>query len=334
MKALVTGGAGFLGRYIVERLVARGDQVSIFCRGTYPDLEQMGVKIIRGDIKDPDAIAGACQGQDVVFHVASKIDMWGKKQDYYDTNVTGTRNVVDACLKHHVPKLIYTSTASVVFNGASLENVDESTPVAEKHNSYYPATKAIAEKMVLEANGKNGLAVTVLRPHLIWGPRDPSLLPRLIAKAKINHLPIVGDGKNKLDITYVENVADAHLLAADSPKAAGQVYFITQSEPVVPWDFLQKIFPRINIPPIKRKVSFKLAYNAGAVLEVVYRLFHIYNKEPLVSRFLASELAKSHYFNNDKAKRDLGYVPKVSLAEGVERLIKQMAQDNQGVAQN
>ena len=322
MKVLVTGGGGFLGRYIVEKLLERGDNVSIFCRGFYPDLEEMGVKIIRGNLKDRDVVIDAIKGHEIVFHVASKIDMYGKYEDFYDINVVGTQNVVDGCIKGGIFKLIYTSTASVVFNGRNLKGVDESVPYSDKFLAPYPKTKMLAEQIVIKANGINGLKTTILRPHLIWGPRDPSLAPRLIAVAKKGRLPIIGHGDNKLDITYVENVADAHILAADSPKSAGQVYFISQGEPVVPWDFLNKVFSRMDIPQIKRKIPYKFAYIGGAILEFLFKVFRVRNKQPLITRFLASELSKSHYFDISKAERELGYEPKVSLEEGIDRYLE------------
>jgi len=321
MKALVTGGGGFLGRYIVEKLLEKGEEVSIFCRGEYPELERLGVKVIRGDLRDREGVKDAIKGQELVFHVASKIDMFGRYEDFYDINVAGTQNVVDGCIKWNVIKLIYTSTASVVFNGKDMKGVDESTPYPNKYLSPYPKTKMLAEQIVLNANGCNSLKTTILRPHLICGPRDPSLAPRLIKLARKGKLPIIGKGKNKLDITYVENVADAHILASESPKSAGQVYFISQGKPVVPWDLLQKLFSQLDIPPIKRKIPYKLAYAGGAILEFFFKLIRIRKKEPLITRFLASELAKSHYFDISKARKELGYEPRIGLEEGLEQYV-------------
>ncbi|MHA1147127.1 MAG: NAD-dependent epimerase/dehydratase family protein [Promethearchaeota archaeon] len=328
MKVLVTGGGGFLGRYIVEKLLERGDEVSIFCRGFYPELEEMGVKLIRGDIQDRFVVKDAIKGHQIVFHVASKIDMFGKYKDFYDINVTGTQNVVDGCIKWGIFKLIYTSSASVVFNGIDLKGENESLPYPDKYLAPYPKTKMLAEKIVLNANGINGLKTTILRPHLICGPRDPSLAPRLIRVARKGRLPIIGNGDNKLDITYVENVADAHILAAESSKSAGQIYFISQGEPVVPWELLQNLFSQLNIPPIKRKIPYKLAYAAGSILEIFFKLFRIRKKEPLITRFLASELSKSHYFDISKARRELGYNPRVSLEEGLKRYVDYYLQNN------
>ncbi len=322
MKVLVTGGGGFLGRYIVERLLERGDEVSIFCRGAYPEIEKLGVEVIRGNLKNRKQVINAIKGNKIVFHVASKIDMFGKYKDFYEINVRGTKNVIDGCIQGNVSKLIYTSSASVVFDCEDLEGVDESTPYPEKYLAPYPKTKKLAEQLIMKANGIKGLETTILRPHLIWGPRDPSLAPRLIEIGKEGRLPLIGPGDNKVDLTYVENVADAHILAAESSKAAGQIYFIGQDEPVVPWEFLQELFSRLGIPPITLRLPYKLVYLGGALIEILFKFFGIKNREPLLTRFLASELAKSHYFDISKARKELGYEPKVSLQEGLNEYVK------------
>lgn len=318
MKALVTGGGGFLGRYIVERLVQRGDEVSIFCRGAYPEIEQMGVAVIRGDLRDENSVGEACQGMEMVFHVASMIDMWGKASDFRAVNIDGTRNVLDACQKAGVSRLIHTSTASVVFSSKDMENVDESVPYSKKFLSAYPASKAVADRMVLEANGEKGVTTTAMRPHLIWGPRDPSLLPKITEAAKAGKLPIIGSGKSKVDLTYVDNVADAHILAAESPRVGGQAYFIGQEEPVVLWEFLNELFRRQDLPQVTRKVPYPLMYALAGFLEGMAK---ITGKAPLITRFLAAEFAKSHYFSSAKAKEELGYQPSVSMKEGMDRYI-------------
>lgn len=329
MKALVTGGGGFLGRYIVERLVDRGDEVSIFSRGAYPEIEQMGVQVIRGDLRDENAVSEACRDQEMVFHVAGKIATGGKRKDFIEINVDGTRNIINACQKHGVSKLIYTSTASVVFDRTDVENGDESFPYPKKFLSYYPAAKATAEKMVLAENGKKGLTTTILRPHLIWGPRDPSLLPTLMERGRMGKLPIFGKGKNKVDLTYVDNVADAHILAADSPKAAGQVYFIGQGEPVGVWDFLEELFRRVGVPPIEKRVPYPLGYVVISFLEVIHKA--VTGEEPILNRLIVSELAKSHYFDISKARNELGYEPKISMKEGMDRYVEYLLSEQEKI---
>ena len=215
MKALVTGAGGFLGLYIVERLVARGDQVRAFCRGAYRRLEQLGVETVRGDVRRRGDLIAACRGVDVVFHTAAIAGIGGRWQDFYQTNVVGTRNVIEGCRQQGVGRLIYTSSPSVTFDAADQTGVDERAPYAQRFLAHYPRSKAIAEREVLAADGR-GLLCCAIRPHLIWGPRDRHLIPRLLARAKAGRLRRVGAGKNLIDMTYVENAADAHLLAADA----------------------------------------------------------------------------------------------------------------------
>ena len=324
MKALVTGGGGFLGRYIVEKLIARGDSVRVLGRSNYPELDKLGAETVRADLRNADAVSRACAKIDTVFHVAALPAVWGRWRDFYGINVEGTKNVLAGCKARGVPRLVYTGTPSVVFDRSDLCNIDESYPYPKSYNCYYPETKAIAERIVIAANAKDGLVTTSLRPHLVWGPRDNHLIPKVLQRARARQLFIVGDGSNKVDITYVENAADAHLQAADhlregSP-VAGQVYFISQGEPVVLWDFINQILERLGIPRVTKSISYGAARSIGAVLEMVHALFCLH-AEPRMTRFLAAQLAKSHYFDISKAKRDFGYSPRITTAQGLERLV-------------
>ena len=323
MRAMVTGGGGFLGRHIVEQLLARGDEVAIFARGSYPELGQLGARLFRGDLQDEETVVRACAGIDAVFHVAAKADVWGSWESFYGPNVIGTRNVIEACRRQGVSKLIYTSTPSVIANGKAREGADESLPYPEKFESYYPQTKAMAEKMVREANAPDLLTVS-LRPHLIWGPRDTQLLAQLFARARSGRLIMVGDGSNLVDVTYIYDAARAHLLAADALEpgsaVAGSVYFISQGQPVNAWEWVNNFLVQLDMPPIKRKIPLSLARAIGAVLETTYRTLRL-KGEPRVTRFLASEMALSHYYDISRAKRDFGYVPQVSLEDGIRKTV-------------
>lgn len=330
MKALVTGGGGFLGGYIVEKLVGRGDSVRVLARGRYPELESLGVETVQTDLRDQSAVVKACEKVDVVFHVAALPAIWGKWKDFYGINVQGTKNVLAGCRAHGVSRLVYTSTPSVVFDQSDLCNVDEAYPYPGRYNCHYPATKAMAERIIIDANGQEGLLTTSLRPHLVWGPRDKHLIPKILQRAKARQLHIVGDGLNKVDITYVENAAEAHLLAADHLKVdspvAGQAYFISQGEPVVLWDFINQLLERLGIPQISKAVSYRAAKSIGALLELVYTVLSL-NGEPRMTRFLASQLARSHYFDISRARRDFGYSPRITTSEGLERLVDYMRQE-------
>jgi nucleoside-diphosphate-sugar epimerase len=325
MKALVTGGGGFLGRHIVAKLLARGDSVRVLGRQAYSDLEARGVETIRADLQNATAVAQACHGMDTVFHAGAQTAYWGAWRSFYGTNVVGTRNVLEGCRKGAVRKLIYTSTPSVVWARGGLEGMDESVPYPDRYTCPYPATKAIAERLVLEANGVGGLLTVSLRPNLIFGPGDPHLFPRIIARARQGQLFQVGEGRNRVDVVYVENAADAHLLAAEkmgpgSP-VNGQAYFISQGIPVVLWTWIDGILERLGLPRVNRKLSHGMARAVGAAMEVAYTLLPLQG-EPRMTRFLADLLATSHYFDISKARKDLGYEPRISTEDGLDRTIK------------
>jgi nucleoside-diphosphate-sugar epimerase len=324
MKALVTGGGGFLGRYIVEQLLARGDQVTVFTRGAYPELADAGALVVRGDLQDTQAVRAACEGIEVVYHVASKTGYWGTRESFYGANVAGTQNVIAACQTQGVPKLVYTSTPSVVFDNRPHEGCDESLPYAGHYESFYAETKAIAERMVRDANDMDGLLTVSLRPHLIFGPRDPHIIPRVIARAGKGFVPQIGDGTNVIDLTYVEDAARAHLLAADAlapgSPAAGSVYFITQGDPVKAWEWLNTLLVSLGYRPVRGKVSLSAALVACTFLEFIYRVLPL-KGEPPISRLVANELAMSHYYDISRAKRDLGYHPQLGTYEALQRTV-------------
>jgi nucleoside-diphosphate-sugar epimerase len=323
MKALVTGGGGFLGSRIVQMLQARGDEVVALGRSRYPHHERAGIRTIRADLRDANAIRESCRGVDVVFHAGALPAIWGRRKTFRDINVTGTEHVIAGCRAGGVRKLVFTSSPSVVFGRRELCGVDESQPYPDQYLAEYPKTKALAERMVLEANGPS-LATVALRPHLIWGPGDPHLFPRIIVRARNGKLVQVGSGDNLVDVTYIDNAAEAHLLAADALRpgapCAGRAYFISQGEPVRLWAWLNEILTAVGAPAVDRSISVKTAYRIGAVLEFVYRLVGA-SSEPRLTRFLATQLADSHYFNIGAARRDLGYEPRVSTSEGVIRLL-------------
>ena len=323
MRALVTGGGGFLGLYIVEQLVARGDDVYVFCRHQHHALDALAVDWHQGDVRDAMAVDRACEGMDAVFHVAAVPGIWGPWRLFHGVNTLGTKNVIDACQKHGVGKLIYTSSPSVVFSGRDHVGIDETHPYPDSYLCHYPHSKALAEQAVLAANGRSGLATAVLRPHLIWGPRDNHLIPRLIKHARSGRLRRIGEGRNLVSMVYVENAAAAHLqtadaLSLDSP-VAGQTYFINEPEPVNLWDWIDELLRRAGLPPVRKAVSPDTAWRIGAVLEAVYKMLRI-RREPPMTRFLALQLSISHCYDIAKARRDFGYLPIVSVAEGMRRL--------------
>jgi nucleoside-diphosphate-sugar epimerase len=328
MNALVTGGGGFLGRYIVEQLLARGNRVRSFGRGAYPELAVMGVEVVRGDIADAQAVIASCEGIDCVFHVAALAGIGGMLADYERVNVRGTQNVLAGCRVHRVLRLVYTSSPSVTFAGEDQCGIDESVPPdfdwMKRNAAHYSYTKTLAEAAVLAFNSAHGTRACALRPHLIWGPRDSHLIPRLIARARSGRLRRVGDGTNLVDITYVENTAAAHLQAADvlldiNSPVAGKAYYLSQGGPVNCWQWINQVLALADLPPVTKSISYPAARRIGAACELAYCVLGL-KGEPPMTRFLAAQLAKSHWFDISAARRDFGYQPRVSTAEGMQRL--------------
>lgn len=324
MKVLVTGGGGFLGQALCRGLRARGHEVVSFNRGRYAVLEAIGVAQVQGDLASRDAVAAAAMGCDAIFHNAAKAGSWGAAAGFHAANVLGTQNVLAACAAHGIRRLVYTSTPSVThratFPVAGLDA--QSVPYGEGLKSPYAATKQIAEQQVLAANS-NALATVALRPRLIWGPGDNQLLPRLVERARNGRLRLVGDGGNLIDTTYVDNAADAHLAAFDhlAPGAAcaGRAYFISNGEPRSMRETINALLAAAGAPPVTRSLPFGVAYAIGAACEGLWTVLPL-RGEPPMTRFLAEQLVTTHWYDMGPARRDFGYVPRVTFDEGIIRL--------------
>ena len=327
MTLLVTGGGGFLGEALVRRLVAGGASVRSFSRQHYPQLAALGVDQHQGDLADAAAVHRAVAGCELVFHTAAKAGVWGSYDSYFRPNVVGTRNLLSACRRQGVPRLIYTSSPSVVFTGGNMAGVDESLPYPPQYHTPYPATKAQAEREVLAANSQELLTVS-LRPHLIWGPGDHHLVPRILARGRAGQLRRIGTGGNRVDSTYIDNAVAAHLAAAarlqPGAACAGRAYFIANDEPWPLWQLIDRMLAADGQPPVQRSLPAPLAYAIGALLETGYRLLRR-RDEPRLTRFVARELATDHWFDLSAARRDLGYAPAVSVEQGLQRLQQWLA---------
>lgn len=334
MKALVTGGGGFLGSAIVRQLIARGDEVRSFGRGDYPELRELGVEVIRGDLRDPDAVAAACLECDVVFHVAAKPPPWGLRADYQAINVGGTESVLAACRAAGVSHLVYTSTPSVVASADDAEGLDEGAPYAEHFLSDYAESKALAERRVLEANCE-ALQTVALRPHLIWGPGDPHFLPRFVAKFRAGQLRRIGDGDPLVDTVYVDNAAEAHLLAADrlqeGADIGGSSFFITNGEPVGLWSMVDRLLAVAGEGPVEGRVPVPVARLVAWLLEGIHRLFRL-RTEPRLTRFVVEEVTRAHWFDISAARQKLGYQPRVSTDQGLALLREWWSGESRSVA--
>ncbi len=346
--AFVTGAGGFLGKAICLRLLAAGIKVTGFARGHYPELEALGVVMLQGDLVNKDLLQQAMQGCDIVFHVASKAGVWGDRDSYFCPNVKGAANVIAACKALKIDKLVYTSTPSVTFAGQDESGIDESTPYATRFLNHYAHSKAIAEKMMLDANqvgdmplenpdvtqvssqvttqatAPYALKTVALRPHLIWGPGDPHLVPRVLSRGRLGKLKLVGREDKLVDTIYIDNAAYAHVLAAlelcqAKPKCQGKAYFLSNDEPITMAEMINLILACDALPPVTKRVPQSVAYVAGAVLESVHYLLKK-QEEPMMTRFVARQLSCSHYFDISAAKRDLGYRALVSINQGMARL--------------
>ncbi len=328
MKALVTGANGFLGSAIARRLLAEGAEVRVLVRRGADELRQRGAEVVLGDIRDAGAVTKACSGRDAVFHSAARVGIWGPRREFFETNVGGTKNVISACAAGTVRALIYTSSPSVVFGRKSLAGADETVPYPESFLAHYPASKAAAEKELLRAHDGGGLRTLALRPHLIWGPGDTHIIPGILERGSRGTFQLVGDGAALADFTYIDNVVAAHLQAAEallrSNDAGGRAYFIGQDEPITIRQFVEKVLACIGVVPKFRSIPPPLAYLLGLGFETVYSVFRL-SGEPRLTRFLASQLSTSHYFNISSAKSLLGYRPEVSMEAGFSALQKSIA---------
>jgi 2-alkyl-3-oxoalkanoate reductase len=328
VRVLVTGGGGFVGGAVSRALLARGDEVVSLARGDYPQLRALGVETVRGDLAEADAVRGAAQGCEAVVHVAAKAGIWGPVRDYERSNVEGTRSVLDACRALGIRRLVHTSTPSVVHAGKDIEGGDESLPYAEHHESPYGRTKAVAERMVLSA-ADAGLGTVALRPHLVWGPGDTQLVPRILDRARRGRLRFVGGGRALIDTTYVDDAVAAHLCALDAltPQApcSGRAYFISSGDPRPVREVVNAILAAGGLPPEYRSVPLPVALVGGVAAEALWRVLRR-DDEPPMTRFLARQLATAHWFDISAARRDLGYSPAVGLDEGFRRLAAALGQ--------
>ncbi|MDF1836488.1 MAG: NAD-dependent epimerase/dehydratase family protein [Planctomycetota bacterium] len=325
MEILVTGGGGFLGGAVVRELLARGHGVRSISRGHYPGLQDLGVASFQADLAEGGSeLNRALEGVDGVIHCAAKAGISGSRASYMRANLEGTRKLLRAAKNHGVSRFVHTSSPSVCFDGSDHVNAGPDLPHATRFLAPYPESKSLAEKAVLAAHDGREFLTSALRPHLIFGPGDPHLIPKLLRRAASGRLMQVGPGSNVVSMTYVENGALAHVLAMEAlqPGAAiaGRAYFVNQTEPVNLWSWIAELLKALDLPPVKRKVSLGFAYRIGAVLETTNKLLRS-RSDPAMSRFVAQQLATSHSYDMGPLERDLGYVERVSMEEATRRTV-------------
>jgi nucleoside-diphosphate-sugar epimerase len=326
MKILVTGGMGFVGHNLVRQLIADGHEVHALGRSPHPPAEKLlpQLQYHCHDLSLNCTFEDWFDEVDTVFHVAAKAGMGGKEEDYRLANLVATELLLKTCQSRGVSRFIYTSTPSVTFSRKPICGGDESLPYSNENISSYAWTKSLAEQKVLSANDRSGMRTLALRPHLIWGAGDPHLLPRVISRHRRGKLKRVGDGKNKVDLTHIDNVVHAHLCAFESmisdPALGGRAYFIGQNEPVNLWNWLDQVFIEIDLPPLQKSVSYQTAYLLGGILEKTWGLFSI-KSDPPMTRFVASQLAHDHWFSGTAAEQDLKYQPVIGMADALHKTL-------------
>lgn len=317
---LVTGATGFVGSHLVAALLARGIRVRAMGRNpaALERLAALGVEPHAVDLGgNPEAIISACAGASIVYHLGALSSPWGARAAFESVNVGGTRAVIEGCRRGRVGRLVHVSSPSVVFDGRDHSDIRDDTPYPRRFVSVYSETKKMAEDCVNAA--RDSVPAVILRPKAVFGPGDTALLPRLIAAARAGRLPQIGDGDNRVDLTHIDNVVHALLLAAEAPEAVGKTYTITNSEPALKlWEVIRHVLQGLGIAANLRRVPLPVALAAATAQEAIA---HLTGREPLLTRYSALILARTQTYDISPARRDLGYAPVVSLQEGIEQTI-------------
>ena len=316
MKVLVTGASGMLGGAVADALAARGDDVTVLQRRP----AGLRHREVLADVVDAAAVRAAVAGHDAVVHLAAKVDVQGRYREFARVNITGTRNVVSACRRAGVARLVHVSTPAVAHHGSALVGAPAGPADPRSARGHYARSKAAAEWVALAADAApDGPATVVVRPHLVWGPGDTQLIGRIIARARAGRLPVVGSGAALIDTTYVTNAADALVAALDRCAAArGQALVVSNGEPRPVAELLTAICRAAGAAPPRRSVPRSVAFGAGAVVEALWSG----RGEPPMTRFLAEQLSTAHWFDQRRTREVLRWTPRVSIAEGLAALAR------------
>lgn len=316
-KVLVTGAYGFLGKYLIKELVENDYKVIAFGRKKeeLEKLKQKNVDIYIGDFCNKEDIVNASKSVDYIIHAGALSTVWGKREDFINTNVVGTKNVLYACKQNKIKRLIYVSSPSIYSGKADKLNISENDFDDSNRLNYYIESKILAEK---EIKATRNIPYVIIRPRGLFGIGDTSIIPRLIKANRKIGIPLFNNGKNIVDITCVENVALALRLAIESKKAVGNTYNITNGEPREFKEILEELFNKIDEPPKYLRINLNFMYGVSSIIEFIYKMFHIY-KEPMITKYNICTLGYSQTLNIEKAKKDLNYKPKMTLSEGIEK---------------
>ena len=318
MKVLITGGTGFLGRRLATVLRQQGNEVTVLGRNRSvgKGLAAEGLRFIAADLRDEAAIAAACDGQDCVFHSGALSSPWGKEQDFYDSNVLGTRHVVAGCLTAGVSRLVHVSTSAVYFTYADQLQIHESRPFPTPVNAY-AKTKQMAEQEIAKGY-EQGLSTIIIRPRGIFGPGDTTILPRLLRASDRTGIPLICGGSAQIDMTYIDNVVEALCCAQHAPSTTfGRAYNISNGEPKSLISLLTMLSQQVGFPLNYKPLPYWLANGVAAAMEGGARL--LAGKEPTMTRYTVGLLAFSQTLDIRAAQTELNYQPSVELTEGISR---------------
>lgn len=319
-RALVTGATGFLGGHMVQRLKQMGWEVTATGRNEQAgqSLRAQGIHFVQADLRDRERVLRLCAGQDYVFHCGALSSPWGAYREFYGSNVEATRHIADGCKEAEVQRLIHISTPSVYFDYRPRYLIQESDPLPTRPANHYAATKLLAEQLLTKRWHQQQLPVIMLRPRAIFGPQEQALLPRLLRTNQQSGVPLLNGGQAEIDLTYVDNVLDAMLLACySSADTLGQVYNISNGQALPFEQLVNRLFALLDIPLRTRRVPYAAAYSAAAVMETVYRVLPL-SGEPALTRYTVGSIAVPHTLDIRLAQEQLGYTPKISVDQGLQ----------------
>jgi 2-alkyl-3-oxoalkanoate reductase len=318
VKVLVTGATGFLGVHTCRELLARGHQVRAFGRD-FSRFPVAGVEQFQEDLRNSNSVRLACTNMDAVVHAGALSSPWGKLEEFMTVNVTGTRNVLEACLQSGACRLVHISSPAVIFTGRDHVLERDDAPYPKSFSSHYAHSKKLAEELVLESKSK--LELIVLRPKAIYGPGDTALLPRIVSAARARRLPQVGDGENLVDLTFVDDAVRAIICSLECamPETQFPVYTITSGEHLKLWMVIRRLLEALDLPSRLPIMPVGVMLRLAGWLE---QLAMFTGHEPRLTRYGVELLARTQTYDISRAKSDLGFMPRTQFDQGLTRTLE------------